>query len=153
MYSKQEAATLKKEFWTTLGQYLNPVLSSDGERINWINYKTGEKDIVFKMHADNKRALIAIELTHKDHGIRELYYQQYQQLKSFFSAIMGEEWNWQMFTTDDHGRQISRISTSIDDVSIYNRSDWPTIISFFKPRIIALDEFWSQAKYSFESLK
>jgi hypothetical protein len=32
------------------------------------------------------------------------------------------------------------------------RDDWPAIISFLKPRIIALDAFWSQAKYGFEDI-
>jgi hypothetical protein len=28
--------------------------------------------------------------------------------------------------------------------------DWPAIISFLKPRIIALDEFWENVKPGFE---
>ena len=70
MYSRQEAAQLKQEFWSRFGQYLAPVLAADGEKINWINYKTGEKDIYFKMEADNKEAFIAIEVTHKDPEIQ-----------------------------------------------------------------------------------
>ena len=56
MYSRQEASILKQEFWTSFGLYMNPVLSSEGEKINWVNYKTGEKGIRFKMHADNRSA-------------------------------------------------------------------------------------------------
>jgi hypothetical protein len=35
-------------------------------------------------------------------------------------------------------------------VSILQKNDWPALISFFKTRIIALDEFWSSVKYDFE---
>ena len=56
MYSKSEASQLKQEFWTSFGQYMSPVLSAEGEKLNWINYKTGEKDIFFKMKANNKKS-------------------------------------------------------------------------------------------------
>jgi hypothetical protein len=64
-----------------------------------------------------------------------------------------EEWQWDLHTTDEYGKTISRIYKQLDSVSIFNRNDWPALISFFKPRIIALDEFWSDAKYSFDALK
>jgi hypothetical protein len=87
MYSKQEAAQLRQEFWTAFGQYMSPVLSAEGEKVNWVNYKTGEKDIRFRMSADNKTAEIAIELTHKDAGIQQLYFDQFVELKSFWTLL------------------------------------------------------------------
>jgi hypothetical protein len=60
MYSKQEASLLTQQFWTSFGQYLVPVLSAEGEKINWINYKTGEKDIRFTMMTGNRTAKISI---------------------------------------------------------------------------------------------
>ena len=153
MYSKQEAAQLKQDFWTSFGQYLSPVLSAEGEKINWVNYKTGEKNIQFRMQADNKKAVIAIELTHKDPDVQQLYFEQFQQLKRFFDEAMVEDWQWQLFSTDEHGRTVSRICKEKDGVSIYKKEDWPELISFFKQRILALDAFWSNVKYSFESLR
>lgn len=153
MYSRQEASQLKQEFWTAFGQYMSPILSAEGEKVNWINYKTGEKNIVFRMHADNNKASIAIELNHKDEGIQQIYFEQLQQFKNLFTSIVQEEWSWQLHTHDEHGKIISRISTEKSGVSIFQKSDWPELISFFKPRIIALDEFWSQVKYAFESLR
>ena len=70
MYSKQEASQLRQAFWTAFGQYMLPVPSGEGEKVNWTNYKTGEKDLYFRMNADNKQATIAIELTHKDEGVQ-----------------------------------------------------------------------------------
>ncbi len=45
MFSKQEASQLRKDFWTAFGLYMRPIPSAEGDKINWINYKTGEKDI------------------------------------------------------------------------------------------------------------
>ena len=81
MFSRQEASQLRKEFWTAFGLYMKPVPSSEGEKINWINYKTGEKNVIFKMDASNKEATIAIELTHQDKVIQQLYLDQFLELK------------------------------------------------------------------------
>lgn len=153
MYSRQEASQLKQEFWTAFGQYMSPIFSAEGEKVNWINYKTGEKNIAFRMHADNKKASIAIEFDHKDEGIQQIYFEQLQQFKNLFTSAVQGEWIWQLHTHDEHGKIISRISTEKSGVSIFQKSDWPQLISFFKPRIIAFDEFWSQVKYAFESLR
>ena len=54
---------------------------------------------------------------------------------------------------DDSGRLISKIYLEKQDINIYNKSDWPTLIEFFKSNIIALDQFWNDVKYSFEMLR
>ncbi|HEX8278721.1 MAG TPA: DUF4268 domain-containing protein [Segetibacter sp.] len=153
MFSKQEATQLRKEFWTAFGQYMKPVPSYDGEKVNWLNYKTGEKDVFFKMEADNTMATVAIELVHTDIDIQELYFQQFQQLKAMFENALGDNWTWSLHERDVNGRIISRIFCKLDGISIFNKADWPALISFFKPQMIALDEFWSSARYGFETLR
>lgn len=153
MYSKDQVSQLKQEFWTTFGQYIAPQTSAEGLKINWINYKTGIKHLFFKMEADKRQASIAIEMTHPDTGIQELVYEQFTAFKKLLEAQLGEEWIWQPGTSDAYGKKISRIYQVLPDVSIFKKEDWPALISFFKPRITALDEFWSDAQYSFEVFK
>jgi hypothetical protein len=152
MFSRQEASQLRKEFWTALGQYLKPIPSADGEKVNWLNYRTGQKGVQFKMDADNKAAVIAIEITHSDIEIQQLYFEQFEQMRSLFESVVGEKWEWKLHETDENGKRVSHISARLKDVNIFNKADWPALISFFKPRILALDEFWSAARYGFESL-
>ena len=104
------------------------------------------------MEAGNKSASIGIELAHPDPEMQELFFEQFLPFKTLLHGYVNEEWNWQLHATDDNGKVISQIFTAINNVSIYNKNDWPALISFFKPRIIALDEFWSDARYSFEGL-
>ena len=153
MYSKDEASQLKQEFWTTFGQYISPQLSAEGLKINWVNYKTGIKHLYFKMEASKRSAFIAIEIMHPDAGIQELFFEQFKELKNILHSALNEDWDWQLHTADDSGKTISRIVRHLYGVSIFNKNDWPALISFFKPRIIALDEFWSDAKYAFDALK
>jgi hypothetical protein len=151
MYSKDQASQLKQAFWTAFGQYMGPVMSADGLRTNWINYKTGVKHIYFKMQADNKMASIAIEISHPDAELQELFFEQFATYKAMLHSALEEDWEWQLHTTDEYGKTISRIYAQLKPVSVFQKEDWPKLISFFKPRIIALDEFWSNAKYAFEA--
>jgi hypothetical protein len=148
MYSRQEASLLRQEFWTTLGQYMLPIPSAEGEKVNWINYKTGEKDIAFRMQADKHHATIALELAHRDAGIRQIYQEQLVQFKS----LLTKDWKWDA-QREEEGRIIGGVYQELPHVSIFKKEDWPTLISFFKPRLLALDEFWSNVKYAFEALR
>ena len=152
MFSKQEASQLRKEFWTAFGQYMKPVPSADEEKVNWVNYKTGEKNVVFRMDATGESASIAIEISHADLGIQQLYYEQFKELQNLLNEALGEQWVWELHKADPTGKIISRISKTLEGVSVYNRNDSPALISFFKPRIIALDKFWSEVRYGFEAL-
>ncbi len=153
MYTKGEASQLRQAFWTAFGQYLAPIPSAEGLKVNWVNYKTGLKHVYFRMQAGNKTASIGIELTHPDPGIQELFFLQFTELKTLLHGTLDETWDWVLHTTDENGQLISRIYKEIAPVNVFNQDDWPALISFFKPRIIALDEFWTDAKYSFDALK
>jgi len=153
MYTREQASKLRQAFWTTFGQYMAPVTSAEGITTNWINYKTGLKGVFFRMQADKKKASIAIELTQPDPEIQQMFFEQFTALKELLHSSVGEEWEWDLHTYDENGKLISRIYTELSGVSVFNQNDWPTLISFFKPRMIALDEFWNDAKYSFDELR
>jgi hypothetical protein len=153
MYTREQASQLRQEFWTTFGQYVSPLLSSEGLRINWLNYKTGIKYVYFRMDAEKKNAWIGIEIAHHDLEIQELFFQQFEEYKTILHETLNEEWDWELHTTDAGGKTVSRIKKTIAGVNVFKKEDWPALISFFKPRIIALDEFWINVKDGFESLK
>ena len=153
MYSREEASRIKHEFWTTFGKYMSPILSVEGIRINWVNYHTRLKDVYFRMDAGNKSAMISISLEHSDPDIQQLYFEQFLGMKDMLHATLEEPWEWQLHLAYHDGRVITRIYKEISDVSVFNKDHWPDLISFFKPRIIALDNFWQNAKYGFEALR
>lgn len=152
MYSKEEASKIRQQFWITFGKYLKPIPSAEGLPINWINYKTGVKNVFFRMNADQRHTVIAIELTHGDEETRNEFIAQFKAVKLLFTAAVNEEWEWEENTTNEFGAPMSRISKTLQDVSIYNQQNWPELISFLKPRIIALDQFWVEVKPLFEGL-
>ncbi|MET0394729.1 MAG: DUF4268 domain-containing protein [Chitinophagaceae bacterium] len=150
MYSKQETALLKKNFWTSFGQYMRPLPGAGGEPVNWLNYKTGIRHLYFRLDADSRQAAIGIELRHPDPDLRRQYYEQLEQLKAILEQETGEAWEWQLHAIDEDGREVSRIGIQLPGVNIFRREDWPAIISFFKPRLLALDAFWELVREGFE---
>jgi len=104
------------------------------------------------MDVDTKKATISIQLSHPDAGIRELVFNQFEEFRLMFRNTVNEEWDWLQDTTDEYGKTVSQIAITLEKVNIYNQQHWPELISFFKPRIIALDEFWDNVKPVFESL-
>jgi len=146
VYTRQEASLIRKEFWTILGQYMAPVGSVSGEKVHWINYKTGVKHFHFRLDATDGKALIALELDHPDLEIQQLYFNMLEELKPLFQGIMQESWDWTLLRALDSGKIVSRIYRELDEVEVLNRQHWPSMISFFKQSLIRLDEFWWVAR-------
>jgi hypothetical protein len=150
MYTRQEASLIRKQFWTSFGQYMRPLPGANGDTINWLNYKTGIRHLYFRMDADTKQASISIELRHADPLLQQQYFEQLLQLKNLLEQATGEGWQWQLHKPDEDGNMVSKICTTLANINIFNNADWPTIISFLKPRILALDRFWDAVKDGFE---
>lgn len=152
MFTREQSSRIRQEFWTVFGKYMSPIFSAEGLKINWINYHTSIKDVYFRMDAGPKSATISISLEHNDAGIRALYFEQFEEFRNILRDTLEEEWHWQQDVSAE-GKVISRIYRELPGVSVFNKDHWPELISFFKPRIIALDSFWENAKYTFQILK
>lgn len=146
MYTREQASLVRQQFWTTFGKYMSPILSAEGEKVNWINYKTGIPQLFFRMDADKNSATIGIQVMQKDLELANKIYAQLALLQPFLHEALGEPWNWEPAVINDFGQPLSTISTSLSPVNIFKESDWPLIISFLKPRLIALDNFWVNHK-------
>ena len=135
------------------GRYLAPYNNSEGRRINWINYHTGFKYVYFRMEADQEQASLSIELMHPDEFLRELFFDKLKSFRAMLAGALGEEWNWEQECFDETGKKFARIFIALKGVNVYNQNEWPQVISFLKPRIIALDRFWNEVKDAFEELR
>ncbi|HTL09318.1 MAG TPA: DUF4268 domain-containing protein [Chitinophagaceae bacterium] len=150
MFSRQETAALTQQFWTRFGQYMAPVPAAGGGKVNWINYKTGVKDLQFKMELDAAGAHIGIVITATDERRRAALFQQLLACRNILEAKTQEVWDWQPDGRNAQAQIMSRIETHLAAVHVYKQADWPAIISFFKARMMALDEFWEEVQPGFE---
>ncbi len=104
------------------------------------------------MRAERDFVSIGIEITHPDPDIQELLFGQFEQFKKLLEMETKEPWEWRLLGVDGFGKTVSVIEKRLECVNVLDQNDWPSIISFFKPRIMALDSFWSNVKYGFEGL-
>jgi hypothetical protein len=105
------------------------------------------------MEATKNNASISIQITHPDGLSRQLFYDKFLSFRSIIHSTLHEEWSWKSEITDEHGKIISVIYTEVKKVNVYDKNTWPDIISFLKPRMIALDEVWNDIKDAFEDLR
>jgi len=153
LYSKEEAYQKKKDFWISYGSYMKLQKNAEGESINWINYKTGVKGIYFRSNVDRKFAEVYVQIDHPDPDFNHLIWEQFEEYEIVLKSYVGDEWVWTKDDYDEDGKAISTIKIRLENVSIFRDSDWPTIISFLKERMMNLDEFWVDHKESFEIFK
>jgi len=150
MYSKAEASFITQKFWTSFGIYMSPVPSASLEKVNWINYKTGIKGIIFKLNADKTSATVTVEIFLKDTMLQHQYFHTFTNFAEAFTNIAGKDW---LFNNDSYLENkgvVNTIMVEIKNVNIFREKDWPTIISFLKHYMIGLDAFWAAYKPAFE---
>lgn len=152
MYNKQEASAVRQKFWTQFGQYMSPVPSASGEKVNWVNYKTGIKGISFRSDADNNQAYTAVEISVPDKMLQHRYFDIFRTFKKQFEAVAGKDWEMRAESTGTGGNEMSSIRVELNNINIFRESDRPAIVSFLKQNIIALDAFWSEYKPAFEMI-
>ena len=153
MYSKEFIKETKTLFYTSFGKFMKKNRSRLGKKVKWMNYPTKVKDIYIRLYADNKSASVFIDLQHSDEGIRLLFYDQFLELKKVFEQYNNSEWQWCKETCNDIGLPCSRIITSIENVSIYDKSTWKKIFQFYEDKLLNFDEFWIEFNEVFKQLE
>ena len=129
MFSKQESARLRKEFWTSFGKSFPK---------KWLLYNTKIKDLSLKFHADTQKARVMIDIEMKDPLFREVYFDKFLSLKNILKAEIPDL----VFDKEhrlENGKIISRIYTELTEVSIHNKNSWHKIYRFFNDNMLKLE--------------
>lgn len=151
MWSKEEAKNRKKRFYTAFGIYMKKHRMNYDSRIRWVNYRTGVNGIKFRLDTDNKNAFVCIDIVQKDAGVREIFFEQFQE----FSAILNStipNLVWLKSYYLNNGEEISRIYTCLENTSMNNEENWGVIFKFFEKNLVALHEFWELSQDVFKEL-
>lgn len=152
MYSKEEAKSLRKKFWTTFGVYMKKYNKVYGAKIRWVNYNTKVKDIYFRLEVTKHKASFSFDLQHKDEGLRELFYEQFTELKAVITDSFVDELTWEQENETPYGIN-SSIYTELEGVSVFNKNDWLTIFPFLERNIVAAHDFWADFGEIFKNLE
>ena len=122
MFSREEAAQLRKEFWTSFGKSFPR---------KWLLYNTKIKGFAFKFQADRKKASVCLDIDHLDAIANELLYDQMLSLKVLLETEIPEVIYDNEFLLDS-GKIIHRIYVPFEDkFSIHNKNTWRDCYEFF----------------------
>ena len=152
MRGKDETRQLHQEFYNGLGQRMKRHRSADGSRVRWTTYRTGLRDVYFRLEADGRVARVCIDLQHKDAGIRELFFEQFQELRLLLEDALGPGAEWEERHFLNSGKEIARIGVTLGGLNIYDRMHWSKLWDFFEEKLLALDAFWVDVREVFYGL-
>lgn len=153
MYSKEEKKNLKIEFWDTLNETLSAKGKSKGRNLEWMNYPTQLKPLFFRMEADESAARMCIDVQFMNDGIREVYFEQFQEFENILKKSLGEDLKFVKDYEHWNGKTISRIYTELPNVNIFDKNDWEKMQSFLVEKFLLVDEFWLEFCEVFYALK
>ena len=122
MFSKEESARLRKEFWTSFGKSFPR---------KWLLYNTKIKGVAFKFLADRKKAMVCFDIENPDELTNLMYYDQMLSLKSLLENEIPKvilDNNYEL----ENGKVIHRIYIPHQQkFSIYNKNSWRDCYEFF----------------------
>lgn len=122
MFSKEEAAQLRKEFWTSFGKSFPR---------KWLLYNTKIKGFSFKFVADRKNAAVCLDFENPDELVNLLYFDQMLSLKSLLETDIPEV----IFNNEfelESGKKIHRIYVPFEGkFSVHNKNTWRECFEFF----------------------
>tara|TARA_B100001093_G_scaffold170772_1_gene163665 strand:- start:773 stop:1174 length:402 start_codon:yes stop_codon:yes gene_type:complete len=127
--------------------------SLSNKKINWLNYQSNVKNILIRLDTNKQMAAVIIDIQHKDEEVRYLFYEQFIELKTVFNSICGDHWQWIKESKNEAGNDCSRITTTISNVNIFEKSSWPKIFNFYEKNLINLDSFWNEFSDLFKALE
>jgi hypothetical protein len=122
MFSKEEAATLRKLFWTSFGKSFPR---------KWLLYNTKIKGFAFKFVADRKKAMVCLDIDHPEEIANELLFDQMISLKTLLENEIPEVIFDDAYELES-GKIIHRIYVPLDKkFSIYNKNSWRDCFEFY----------------------
>jgi hypothetical protein len=122
MFSKEEAAQLRKLFWTSFGKSFPR---------KWLLYNTKIKGFAFKFVADRKKAMVCLDIDHPDEIANELLFDQMISLKVLLETELPEVIFDNTYELES-GKIIHRIYVPFDKkFSIYNKDSWRDCFEFY----------------------
>lgn len=146
MLSREEQKKRNSEFWEKFRKYMNKYRSSNGRKMNWLNYPSDVKDVYIRLQADNKGARMCFDIQPKDEGVRAIVWEQMTELKKVMESSMNYETTWLEQQSSPEGRVFSRIMWEKEGLNFYNEEDHLAIFEFLKDRLIEFDEFYQEFK-------
>jgi hypothetical protein len=133
MFSKEESAQIRKEFWTSFGKSFPR---------KWLLYNTKIKGLSLKFVADRKKAFVCLDIENPDELVNLLYYDQLLSLKVLLETELPE-----VIFNDEYelesGKTIHRIYVPFEGkFSVHNKNTWRDCFEFYMEIMPKFEAFY-----------
>lgn len=136
MFSKEEAAKIRKEFWISFGKSFPR---------KWLLYNTKIKGFHFKFVAERKHAMVCLDIDHPDAIANELLFDQVMALKTLLINDFLPEVHIDEQYVLDSGKVIKRLYVPFPNkFSIYNKATWQPCFEFFVSQMSRFELFFEE---------
>lgn len=131
MFSREESARLRQEFWTFFGKSFPR---------KWILYHTKIKGLSFKFHFDTKKAMVMM-IIEGDIAHRIQYFEKMQSLENIIKEYLPEAVFMEFYELEN-GKEVSGFGIEKQGVSIHNKTTWQETMRFFNDNMQKMEAFW-----------
>ena len=139
MFSKEESALLRKDFWTSFGKSFPR---------KWLLYNTKIKGFSFKFVAERKQAMVCLDIENPDELVNLIYYDQMLSLKTLLETELPEVIFNDEFELES-GKIIHRIYVPFEGkFSVYNKNSWRDCFEFYMETMPKFELFF----YEYEDI-
>ncbi|MDA3906863.1 MAG: DUF4268 domain-containing protein [Bacteroidales bacterium] len=153
MYSKEEAALIRKKFWSSFDKFSKPRRKRLGKHSAWMLHNTGIKAFNLKFDANNKSVQVGFEIASKGIQRQLKYYEKMQSLKSLLDEEFDNQliWNDHYLTesarlSDGQGKEVFRIYIEKESLNLHKEDDWNQIFEFFYIQMTKLEDWFMEYK-------
>jgi len=154
MLPKEELKKRRTNFWTLLDTEMKTVRGVHGNKVSWLSYKSNVKELYIRMEFDGKGCRLCLDLQHKDESIRELFFEQFVELKKIMQRSFSNPLTFlAVHKIEASGIYSARIMSEDPEINFFRDEDMPKAIEFLKTQLISLDEFWCEFKDIFIALQ
>lgn len=130
MFSREESAKLRQEFWTSFGKSFPR---------KWLLYNTRIKGLSLKFAADRKKAAVCLDLENNKAIVNELLFEQLLSLKKILVENHLPDVIYDPVFELDNGKVLHRIYVPYGQkFSIHNKNTWRDCYEFF---VATMSEF------------
>jgi hypothetical protein len=146
MLSREEQKLKNHLFWDDFRKFMGKVKSSNGRKMNWLNYPSDVKDIYIRLQVDSKSAKLCFDIQSRDAGIRAIIWEQMTELKKIMEVTMNCKGEWDEQVYNNEGVVISQIKWEKQGLNFYDENQKLEIFEFFKEKLVAFDLFYQEFK-------
>jgi hypothetical protein len=146
MYSKEDAKSLRLEFWSRFENYSSLRRRQKGKPARWTMNKTGIRQLKLKFDLDTEKATVGIDIETRNLDKRLELMDKLESLRTILEKVVGSGLIWELEHILPTGKSISRICLEKNGVSIYDKETWPEVFPFFYKNMMKIEEFFEEYK-------